>query len=163
MTLKSRFAPSPTGLLHIGNARSAVLNWAHINIKGWEFILRIDVPDPTSVASDATLEKAGEDAFRLAIGTPANEDTNYSSYIAELLAIGMHDEACNEILIGLGPTMDGRCWLAKNSASSLIHGDSSSPLGKVITTHRMIQVDLDIWTLSLDVWHRGGGSWCWRK
>ena len=45
MTLKSRFAPSPTGLLHIGNARSAVLNWAHINSEGGEFILRIDDTD----------------------------------------------------------------------------------------------------------------------
>jgi len=42
---KSRFAPSPTGLLHIGNARSAVLNWAYINNKGGKFILRIDDTD----------------------------------------------------------------------------------------------------------------------
>ena len=45
MTFKSRFAPSPTGLLHVGNARSALLNWAHINNKGGEFILRIDDTD----------------------------------------------------------------------------------------------------------------------
>ena len=45
MTFKSRFAPSPTGLIHIGNARSAVLNWAHIKNKGGEFILRIDDTD----------------------------------------------------------------------------------------------------------------------
>ena len=45
MTSKSRFAPSPTGLLHIGNARSAVINWAHIKNKGGEFILRIDDTD----------------------------------------------------------------------------------------------------------------------
>jgi len=45
LKLKSRFAPSPTGLLHIGNARSAVINWAHINNKGGEFILRIDDTD----------------------------------------------------------------------------------------------------------------------
>ena len=38
-------APSPTGLLHIGNARSAVLNWAHIRNKGGKFILRIDDTD----------------------------------------------------------------------------------------------------------------------
>ena len=43
--LRSRFAPSPTGLLHIGNARSAVLNWAYIKNKGGEFILRIDDTD----------------------------------------------------------------------------------------------------------------------
>ena len=45
MIVRSRFAPSPTGLLHIGNARSAVLNWAYINKKGGEFILRIDDTD----------------------------------------------------------------------------------------------------------------------
>ena len=45
MIFKSRFAPSPTGLIHIGNARSAVLNWAHIKNKGGEFILRIDDTD----------------------------------------------------------------------------------------------------------------------
>ena len=45
MTYKSRFAPSPTGLLHIGNARSAALNWAYIKNKGGEFILRIDDTD----------------------------------------------------------------------------------------------------------------------
>ena len=43
--LRSRFAPSPTGLLHIGNARSAVLNWAFIKNIGGEFILRIDDTD----------------------------------------------------------------------------------------------------------------------
>ena len=45
MIPRSRFAPSPTGLLHIGNARSAVLNWAYISKKGGEFILRIDDTD----------------------------------------------------------------------------------------------------------------------
>jgi len=31
--MKCRFAPSPTGLLHVGNARSAVLNWAYAKKK----------------------------------------------------------------------------------------------------------------------------------
>jgi len=42
---RARFAPSPTGLLHIGNARSAILNWAYIKNKGGDFILRIDDTD----------------------------------------------------------------------------------------------------------------------
>jgi len=45
MVCRTRFAPSPTGLLHIGNARSAVLNWAYAKNKGGEFILRIDDTD----------------------------------------------------------------------------------------------------------------------
>ncbi len=45
MTFKTRFAPSPTGLLHMGNARSAVINWAYAKNIGGEFILRIDDTD----------------------------------------------------------------------------------------------------------------------
>ena len=43
--MRSRFAPSPTGLLHVGNARSAVLNWAYTQKNKGEFILRIDDTD----------------------------------------------------------------------------------------------------------------------
>ncbi|SVD96030.1 uncharacterized protein METZ01_LOCUS448884, partial [marine metagenome] len=56
VTYKSRFAPSPTGLLHIGNARSAVINWAHIISKSGEFILRVD--DTDSVRSKKEYEEA---------------------------------------------------------------------------------------------------------
>ena len=45
MINKSRFAPSPTGLLHLGNARSAAINWAFIKQIGGHFILRIDDTD----------------------------------------------------------------------------------------------------------------------
>ena len=45
--MKCRFAPSPTGLLHVGNARSAVLNWAFAKKNNGSFILRIDDTDQT--------------------------------------------------------------------------------------------------------------------
>jgi len=45
MKYKTRFAPSPTGLLHIGNARSAILNWIYAKKINGEFILRIDDTD----------------------------------------------------------------------------------------------------------------------
>lgn len=41
----TRFAPSPTGLLHIGNLRTAVLNWLAARKAGGRFILRIDDTD----------------------------------------------------------------------------------------------------------------------
>jgi glutamyl-tRNA synthetase len=41
----TRFAPSPTGLLHVGNLRSAVMNWALARQSGGSFILRIDDTD----------------------------------------------------------------------------------------------------------------------
>ncbi len=43
--MRCRFAPSPTGLLHIGNARSAVLNWIYSKKNKGDFILRIDDTD----------------------------------------------------------------------------------------------------------------------
>ncbi len=43
--MKCRFAPSPTGKIHIGNARSAILNWIFCKNYNGEFLLRIDDTD----------------------------------------------------------------------------------------------------------------------
>jgi glutamyl-tRNA synthetase len=40
-----RFAPSPTGRMHIGNARTALLNWLYVRPRGGRFILRFDDTD----------------------------------------------------------------------------------------------------------------------
>ncbi|WP_068089722.1 glutamate--tRNA ligase [Novosphingobium rosa] len=45
MTTVTRFAPSPTGLLHIGNIRTALHNWMLARQKGGRFLLRIDDTD----------------------------------------------------------------------------------------------------------------------
>ncbi|MBP7190371.1 MAG: glutamate--tRNA ligase [Rickettsiaceae bacterium] len=45
MTVITRFAPSPTGMLHIGNARTAIANWLYARKYGGQFILRIDDTD----------------------------------------------------------------------------------------------------------------------
>ena len=39
--VRVRFAPSPTGMLHIGGARTAIDNWAFARANGGKFILRI--------------------------------------------------------------------------------------------------------------------------
>lgn len=43
--VRTRFAPSPTGSLHVGNARIAILNWLFTRQQGGEFILRIEDTD----------------------------------------------------------------------------------------------------------------------
>ncbi len=45
MTVKVRFAPSPTGLLHIGNARAALINWLFAHHYQGHFMLRLDDTD----------------------------------------------------------------------------------------------------------------------
>jgi glutamyl-tRNA synthetase len=45
MTVRTRFAPSPTGYLHIGGVRTALFNWLFARQHGGQFILRIDDTD----------------------------------------------------------------------------------------------------------------------
>ena len=45
MTIKTRFAPSPTGHLHVGNIRTALHNWMFAKKNGGEFLLRLDDTD----------------------------------------------------------------------------------------------------------------------
>ncbi len=44
-SIKVRFAPSPTGWLHVGNVRTALVNWLFAKQQGGTFILRIDDTD----------------------------------------------------------------------------------------------------------------------
>lgn len=44
--VRVRFAPSPTGKLHLGGARTAIFNWAFARSMGGKFILRIEDTDP---------------------------------------------------------------------------------------------------------------------
>lgn len=43
--MKLRFAPSPTGLLHVGNARAALVNWLYARQQGGRMLLRLDDTD----------------------------------------------------------------------------------------------------------------------
>ena len=52
--VRVRFAPSPTGKLHIGGARTAIYNWAFARANGGTFILRIDDTDPTRSTAENT-------------------------------------------------------------------------------------------------------------
>lgn len=54
--IRTRFAPSPTGQLHIGNARTAIMNWLYARHMNGKFILRIE--DTDQERSTAESEKA---------------------------------------------------------------------------------------------------------
>ncbi|HEY7873461.1 MAG TPA: glutamate--tRNA ligase family protein, partial [Rudaea sp.] len=45
MTVRTRFAPSPTGFLHIGGARTALYCWLEARHRGGQFILRVEDTD----------------------------------------------------------------------------------------------------------------------
>lgn len=52
--VRSRFAPSPTGYLHIGSARTALFAWLHAKRHGGEFVLRIEDTDRERSTTEAT-------------------------------------------------------------------------------------------------------------
>ncbi len=59
MTVKTRFAPSPTGFLHIGGVRTALFSWLYARHHGGQFVLRIEDTDrerSTQEAVDVILE-----------------------------------------------------------------------------------------------------------
>lgn len=59
MDFRARFAPSPTGQVHIGNIRTAIFNWLYTRHCGGEFLLRIEDTDlerSTKQAIDALFE-----------------------------------------------------------------------------------------------------------
>lgn len=53
MTVRTRFAPSPTGYLHIGGVRTALFNWLFARQHGGQFLLRIDDTDQQRNVAEA--------------------------------------------------------------------------------------------------------------
>ena len=53
MTVKTRFAPSPTGYLHIGGVRTALFSWAFARHHKGEFLLRIEDTDLTRSTAES--------------------------------------------------------------------------------------------------------------
>jgi len=92
MTVITRFAPSPTGRLHVGNLRTALHNWMFARSKGGKFLLRIDDTDA------ARSEERFVDAIRADLDwlgmTPDGEARQsarfdrYDARFAELVASG---------------------------------------------------------------------------
>ena len=54
MTVRTRFAPSPTGFLHIGGARTALFSWLYAKKMGGEFVLRIEDTDRARSSDEHT-------------------------------------------------------------------------------------------------------------
>ena len=86
--MRLRFAPSPTGFMHVGNARSAVLNWAYAKKNKGEFILRID--DTDKIRSKKDYEKNIKENLRwlgLDWDKTFNQSSKYENYEINILKL----------------------------------------------------------------------------
>ena len=84
MTKKSRFCPSPTGLMHLGNLRTALFNWLYARSVNGKFLIRIEDTDKqrsTSEYSDLLLRDLNRLGLHWDEGpeVSANEENYYQS------------------------------------------------------------------------------------
>lgn len=56
MSVRTRFAPAPSGSIHVGNARTALFSWLHARRHGGAFVLRIEDTDVSRVTEEAVRE-----------------------------------------------------------------------------------------------------------
>ena len=99
MSVKVRFAPSPTGKLHVGNVRTALVNWLFAKGQGGQFVLRID--DTDLARSTAEFEQGIELDLRwlgLDWGERHNQSKRFDRYeaAAERLKAAGRLYACYE-------------------------------------------------------------------
>jgi glutamyl-tRNA synthetase len=129
--VRSRFAPSPTGYLHLGSARTALFAWAHARHFGGKFILRIE---------DTDVERSTPDAVKAIFDAMAWLELDYDEgpffqmqrmdryreVIAQMLAAGqvyrcymtpaeLDALRAEQMARGQKPRYDGR-WRPENSA-----------------------------------------------
>jgi len=76
MSIRLRFAPSPTGRIHVGNVRTALMNWLFALRQGGQVLLRID--DTDTARSTREYEQSIEDDLKW-LGLPWGERANQSA------------------------------------------------------------------------------------
>ena len=120
------------------------------------FLIQIQVPDSPSVAKDSSLELAGNDAIQYGLGLDSLYDGE--SRLHELLASDELDSACELLQSAIASGKEANCWLARDSGVATPYGQVGTPAGGTVTVHKLIAVDSAAWTVTLDVWARGGGA-----
>lgn len=99
MSIRTRFAPSPTGLLHVGNARAALFCFLFAKKNGGQFVLRLDDTDTERSTQDfADAIRADLDWLGLVWDETARQSERFDRYVAvfETLVAQGHVYACYE-------------------------------------------------------------------
>ena len=172
MTVRTRFAPSPTGFLHLGGARTALYSWAYARHHKGTFVLRIedtDVERSTDEAVQAIIDgmqwlglqhdegpfyqMKRMDRYREVIGQMLKDGTAYYCYCSpeELDAMRERQKAAGEI-----PRYDGT-WSPEpgkvlppvpEGVNPVVR--FRNPLDGVVTWHDRVKGDISIANSQLD-------------
>ena len=183
MTVTTRFAPSPTGTLHVGNIRTALHNWMFAQKHGGRFLLRIDDTDGER-SEERFVETIRADLAWLGLDPDGEERQSgrfdlYEARFAELVAAGrvypayetaQELELKRKVLLGRGlPPVYDRAALALGDADrAKLEAEGIRPHWRFKLDHdAMIEWDdlvrgaqrFDPKTMSDPVVRRADGSW----
>ncbi len=178
----TRFAPSPTGHLHIGNLRTALHNWMFARANGGRFLLRIDDTDPQR-SEERFVDAIRADLAWLGLVPDGEERQSarfdrYEAVFADLIAAGRVYPAYEtpeeldlrrKVLAGRGlPPVYDRAALALTDADrARLEGEGGRPHWRFKLDHASIEWDdmvrgsqrFDGALLSDPVVRRADGSW----
>lgn len=178
-----RFAPSPTGYLHAGNLRTAIINWLFVKQSGGRFILRIDDTD-TARSEERFVAAALADLEWLGIvpDDQARQSARFARYetALEQLAASGHAYRCYEspeeldikrkiqLSRGLPPVYDRAALKLTDADHQAMAAAGTAPhwrfrldTGVKVILDDLVQghVELDPASLSDPVVRRADGSW----
>ncbi|WP_445191251.1 glutamate--tRNA ligase [Sphingomonas sp. Tas61C01] len=183
MTTVTRFAPSPTGMLHVGNIRAALHNWLFARKSGGRFVLRIDDTDAErSEERFVDAIRADLDWLGLTPDAEARQSDRFALYearFADLVAAGRiypAYESADELALkrkvqlgrGLPPVYDRAALALSDSARAALEADGVRPHWRFRLDHDapIEWTDLvrgpqrfDPATMSDPVVRRADGSW----
>ena len=122
MTIRTRFAPSPTGNVHIGNMRAAIYNWLYARHVGGQFLLRIE---------DTDRERSTPEACRTVLEAMEWLGLNFDEApLYQSTRLGAHREAAEQLVArGLaykedkGGTGKGECIIFRMPGTDMAFHD----------------------------------------
>jgi glutamyl-tRNA synthetase len=167
MTVRTRFAPSPTGYLHIGGVRTALFCWLYAKKHQGEFLLRIEDTDrerSTQASVDAILEGMAWTGLDYAGEAVLQSDRfdRYREVADQLLASGhayhcycskedLDDMRAAQIAKGENPRYDGRCrHRTEHTSDNTPVVRFKTPTEGTVTVHDLIHGDVTFENAQLD-------------
>ena len=137
MKVRTRFAPSPTGHVHIGNMRAAIYNWLFARHHGGEFLLRVEDTDRERSTPEAIQTLlAAMDWLKLDVdGDPLYQSTRMEAHLEAAEMLLSEGLAYKEDKGGLG---QGECVIFRMPGTDAAFEDGiKGTLSKVRKTCRI--------------------------
>lgn len=127
--IRVRFAPSPTGFLHVGGARTAIFNWLFARNKNGKFLLRIEDTDPERSKSELSEQIVRSMQW---LGMMPDEPIVYQA-----LNIERHKEVAYELL------KSGKAYYAFETAEELDEQRKLAQKNKAVFKYNRASLNLD--------------------